>query len=124
MAAGIKAAPTSTRQIHLSPSVQVVAIWLGNGEVITANEAGRQADAAAAFDHHHRQITAGADPFAQGASSRPGRPVVALGVAHPLLDDLDQLLQKAQALVVASDQGFLGQGNRERIVLAIGQPTL
>jgi len=50
--------------------------------------------------------------------------VVALGVADPLLDDLDQLLQKAQALVVATDQGFLGQGNRERIVLAIGQPTL
>ncbi len=50
--------------------------------------------------------------------------MVALGVAHPLLDDLDQLLQKAQAVVVAADQGFLGQGNGERIVLAIGQPTL
>ena len=49
---------------------------------------------------------------------------MALGVFHPLLNQLNQLLQKSQGLLVAAHQGFLGEVDGRGFVLAVGQPAL
>jgi hypothetical protein len=49
---------------------------------------------------------------------------VSLGVLHPVLNDLHQLLQEHQRPLVAAHQGLLGQVHRRRVMLAVGQPAL
>ena len=48
---------------------------------------------------------------------------MALGVFHPVLNDLKELIEEAQGPLIAAHQGLLGQIHRRRIVLAIGQPA-
>ena len=48
---------------------------------------------------------------------------MALGVLHPVLDDLQELIEEPQRPLIAAHQGLLGQIHRGRIVLAIGQPA-
>ncbi len=104
--------------------MQVVALRFRLHQVVAAHEAGRQAHAAAALDHQHRQVAAGAHPLLEGAAGRPGGAHVALGVLDPVLNDLDQLLQEGEAATVAAHQRLLGHIHGGGIVLAVGQPAL
>ena len=49
---------------------------------------------------------------------------MALGVLHPVLDDLQELIEEAQRPLIAAHQGLLGEIHGRGIVLAIGQPAL
>ena len=104
--------------------MQVVVARSGLHQVIATHEARRQPHAATGLHHQHRQIAAGAHPLLEGAASRPGGTAVPLGVLHPILNDLHQLLQEHQRPLVAAHQRFLGHIHRRRIVLTIGQPAL
>ena len=93
-------------------------------QLIPAHEPRRQSHHPAAGDHQHRQISAGADSFPQGSARGPGGTDVALGVFHPILNQLDQLVQEGQGLLVAAHQRFLGEFDGRRFMLAIGEPSL
>ena len=104
--------------------MEVVDLRPGFHQVVAAHEASGQAHAAAGLDHQHRQVAAGAHPFLEGAAGGPGGTDVPLGVFHPVLDDLQELVQEAQGALIAAHQSLLGQIHRRRIVLTIGQPAL